>query len=42
MNFAPNLSKQPTRYDNSFILSVQNTGTFIRSVLYLTKKLFML
>lgn len=42
MNFASNLPEQPTRYENSLNLSIQNTKRFIQSLMYLTKKLFML
>jgi len=42
MNFAPNLPEQPTNYESKLYSSVQNTGRFIKSLMYLTKKIFML
>lgn len=39
MNMEANLPEQPTRYENNLI---QNTSQFVRSMMYLTKKLFML
>ncbi len=40
--FKETLPEQPTCYENSLILSIQNTKQFIKSFMYLTKKLFML
>ncbi len=40
MNYGSNLPEQPT-YDNMG-LSIQKTKRFIKSLMYLTKKLFML
>ncbi len=42
MNFASNLPKQPTNYESKLYTSLQNTGRFIKSMLYLAKKIFML
>lgn len=42
MNFAPNLPKQPTNYESKLNSSLQSTGRFIKSLMYLTKKVFML
>lgn len=41
MNFASNLPEQPT-YENGLNVKVQQTKKFIKSLMYLTKKLFML
>ena len=40
MNFAPNLPEQPTT--NKFQETVKDHVKFIRSLFYLTKKVFML
>lgn len=42
MNFASNLPEQPTHFTNGILMNVKNTGRFIKSLMYLTKKLFML
>ncbi len=42
MNLASNLPEQPTTYENSFFESVDKTKQFIKSLMYLSKKLFML
>ena len=42
MNYVSNLPEQPTSYDNGVNLSIQKTKRFIKSLMYLTKKLFML
>lgn len=41
MNFASNLQEQPT-YENGLHVKLQQTKRFIKSLMYLTKKLFML
>ncbi len=41
MNFASNLPEQPT-YENGLYVKVKQTTRFIKSLMYLTKKLFML
>ncbi len=42
MNFASNLPEQPTSYDIGLSAKIQKTKQFIKSLMYLTKKLFML
>lgn len=42
MNFASNLPEQPTSYETGLEVKIQQTKRFIKSVMYLTKKLFML
>ena len=41
MNFASNLPKQPT-YEIGLYVKLKHTERFIKSLMYLTKKLFML
>ena len=42
MNFAPNLPEQPTSYETALEVKIEQTKRFIKSLMYLTKKLFML
>ena len=42
MNFATNLPEQPTFTDSIFKETLKANLRFIKSLLYLTKKLFML
>lgn len=42
MNFATNLHEQPTLNDSKFKETLRSNLRFIKSLLYLTKKLFML
>ncbi|GAL62545.1 hypothetical protein JCM19300_2598 [Algibacter lectus] len=42
MNFAPNLPEQPTFKTSKFQESVQGNLQFLKGLLYLTKKIFML
>ncbi len=42
MNFASNLPEQPTRYESKIYGNLNHTKHFFKSLLYLTKKLFML
>lgn len=42
MNFATNLPEQPTNSDSKFKETLRENLRFLKSVLYLTKKVFML
>ena len=42
MNFAPNLSEQPTNDESKFKETIKENLQFIKSLVYLTKKIFML
>lgn len=42
MNFASNLPEQPTLKASKFKESLQESLQFLKSLFYLTKKLFML
>jgi len=42
MNFAANLPEQPTHKDSKFIETLRENLRFLKSLVYLTKKVFML
>lgn len=42
MNFATNLPEQPTITESKFKETLRSNLQFIKSLLYLTKKIFML
>ncbi len=42
MNIATNLPEQPTNNDSKFKETVRENLQFFKSILYLTKKIFML
>jgi len=42
MNFATNLSEQPTFNESKFKETLRENLRFLKSFLYLTKKIFML
>jgi hypothetical protein len=42
MNFATNLSEQPTNTDSKFKETLRENLRFLKSLMYLTKKIFML
>ena len=42
MNFATNLPEQPILEENKFKETIQENLQFLKSLLYLTKKVFML
>ena len=42
MNFATNLPEQPTMKDSKFRETLQENLKFFKSLVYLTKKIFML
>jgi len=42
MNFATNLPERPTNDDSKFRETVKNNIQFFKSLVYLTKKVFML
>ena len=42
MNFATNLPEQPTNTESKFKETLHENLRFLKSVLYLTKKIFML
>ena len=42
MNFAANLPEQPILEENKFKETIQENLQFLKSLLYLTKKVFML
>ena len=42
MNFAPNLPEQPTIKTSKFQETVHGNLQFLKGLLYLTKKIFML
>lgn len=42
MNFTTNLPEQPTNTDSKFKETLRENLRFLRSLLYLTKKVFML
>ena len=42
MNFATNLPEQPTKEESKFRETVKHNIQFFKSLVYLTKKIFML
>ena len=42
MNFATNLPEQPTKEESKFKETVKHNVQFLKSLVYLTKKIFML
>ncbi|AXP80513.1 hypothetical protein CJ739_1424 [Mariniflexile rhizosphaerae] len=42
MNYAANLPEEPTFYESKFKETVRENLRFIKSLMYLTKKIFML
>jgi hypothetical protein len=42
MNIATNLPEQPTNYDSKFKETLRENLQFLKSLVYLTKKVFML
>ncbi len=42
MNFATNLPEQPTNRESKFKETLRENARFLKSLLYITKKVFML